>query len=398
MTPAQPRTPGPAQPRAPAQPRRGHTMAPGNYELMGSLGSGAFGDVFQAVCRKTGVAKAIKVIDPESMKFGKASVEIQALQQCHHANVIRLEEVLNDCAFAAGRTALVFPAYDMDLQRLIRLRRGFPEAFPERQRLSIAHDMWRGLEYLHSIQILHRDIKPANILVIFASSVHAVVADLGYACIGPIIVEGTGGLDSERTAKVCTDAYVAPELLATRLGVDEKAVYGSAVDVWSAAVVSFEIASLQRFCAQATTPANQFSCILRRLGMPPKDFHLPRALRKISMSEDTSIWSFKELLPPPWQNLVGECTRWNPNDRFSAAQVIDLDMWFGAVASEDTHAGQVPASSRDSTAAMPMAESPRIYEQSPLTLGARQPRILEARGGSSCRMCLLRQLRESWAR
>jgi serine/threonine protein kinase len=230
-----------------------------HYELGCKLGSGSFADVYQAVCKATGSAKAIKLIDPSSFKFGGLTVEIEVLQKCDHANVIRLEAVLED---SRGHTALVFPAFDMDLQRLIRLRRGFPQqAFPERQRLDIAHGMWRGVEYLHSIQVLHRDIKPANILVCFGSSVHAVVADMGYACHGrcsPSAVAGSA--DSELTAKVCTNAYVAPELLAVRIGI-EKAVYGRAVDVWAAAVVSFEIASLHRFCTRPSTPEDQYSCI-----------------------------------------------------------------------------------------------------------------------------------------
>ena len=150
------------------------------YTFKDKLGTGAFSQVYQAACNATGRAKAVKVINPKAVKFGSESVEVELLQTCSHPNVIALEEVLH----LEGRracTALVFPAFDLDLRQLLRLRRGFPLDFPNEHRLLIARGIWVGVAYLHSRQILHRDIKPANILIRFGSKVHAVLADLGLA-------------------------------------------------------------------------------------------------------------------------------------------------------------------------------------------------------------------------
>ena len=74
---------------------------------------------------------------------------------------------------------LVFPAYDMDLKWLMRLRRECPEDFSEEQRTSICKDVFRVLAYLHASDIMHRDIKPANIFVRFGKVVRAVIGDVG---------------------------------------------------------------------------------------------------------------------------------------------------------------------------------------------------------------------------
>ena len=151
------------------------------YHLADKIGFGSYGVVYDATCKATGIAKAIKGVDPNVHKSGSDSVEIEVLQKCNHPNVIRLDEVIGA---VPGRdlTALVFPAYDTDLGKLLRLRRGLPDEFPMQQRYCITQGIWNGLQYMHSIKILHRDIKPANILIAFGAEVRAVLADMGLAC------------------------------------------------------------------------------------------------------------------------------------------------------------------------------------------------------------------------
>ena len=148
----------------------------------------------------------------------------------------------------------------------MRLRRGLPDAFPHEHRLQIARGMWVGLAYLHSLQIVHRDIKPANILIRLGLNAYAVLADMGLATkqiiSTPSIFAG-GGTEEKHTAKVCSDRYIAPELLLAR-GRDT-ASYDSAVDVWSAAVVSFEIASLLQFI-ESNSVDQQLGQLACRLG------------------------------------------------------------------------------------------------------------------------------------
>ena len=207
----------------------------------------------------------MKFLDPKAVKFGSESVEVELLRTCSHPNVIALEEVLH-IEGRRAKTALVFPAFDLDLRRLLRLRRGFPLDFPNEHRLQIARGIWVGVAYLHSRQILHRDIKPANILIRFGSKVHTVLADMGLATnmSMPSVFAGRDAeINKNHTACVCTDGYVAPELLLVRA--HDRTSYGFAIDVWSAAVVSFEIASLQHFVVFVVSMRSVFFVHWRRM-------------------------------------------------------------------------------------------------------------------------------------
>ena len=113
------------------------------YVLSSAIGSGSYGTVYEATCRETGAAKAIKAVDSKARKSGRESFEIQVLQKCQHPNVIKLDEIIEA---VAGRpaVALVFPAYDMDLAKVLHLRRGCPDDLPIQSRYRIARCLWGG--------------------------------------------------------------------------------------------------------------------------------------------------------------------------------------------------------------------------------------------------------------
>ena len=293
------------------------------YRLKSNIGHCTYGVVYEATCAETGMAKAIKAVDPEARK--RDSVEIQVLQICKHPNIIKLEEII-DAVAGRPSVALVFPAYDMDLAKLIHLGRGCPDDFPMQNRYCIAQGLWKGLQYMHDIELLHRDIKPANILVTLGSEVCAVLADMGLACAVPhakpnIVVGDPRESCMHRTALVCTSCYVAPELLyAQHSGVDTQC-YGYGADVWSATVVSLELACLQRYCKHVYSPAAQLSDILCRLGKPPASVRrrLPSAFRQICREHRSTPGALD--LTAPWLSMVQMGIQWDPEDRESAKTI-----------------------------------------------------------------------------
>ena len=115
-----------------------------------------------------------------------------------------------------------------------------PEDFPDEHRTAICKDVFSGLAYLHGRGILHRDIKLANIFVRFGKVMRAVIGDVG---LGTMMTSSLAAGEAH-TAHVCSDGYVPPELLQVRSNCNDSAVYGSAVDVWSAGVVTFEVATM----------------------------------------------------------------------------------------------------------------------------------------------------------
>lgn len=90
---------------------------------------------------------------------------------------------------------------------------------------SIAYQVLRGLEYLHSQRILHRDIKPGNILLNEKGSVK--LCDFGISSL-------YGEDHSLQTTVVGTSRFMSPERLRAK-------AYGRASDIWSFGLVVLEL-------------------------------------------------------------------------------------------------------------------------------------------------------------
>ena len=119
------------------------------YEAVKRIGSGSFGSVFLVRRRQTSRFFAAKFLDPSACKYGSQSQELGILQSLNHDCVIRLAGAYQPYLPASSRqcldlsqpecrgrqeTVLVFPAYDMDLKWLMRLRAACAEDFPDEHR------------------------------------------------------------------------------------------------------------------------------------------------------------------------------------------------------------------------------------------------------------------------
>jgi len=109
------------------------------YENGKRIGGGTFGAVMLVRQKKTNKYYAAKFLDPKARKHGSTSQELRILQSLDHDNVIKMidwyppffpassRECLNPARpefqlWARKEMVLVFPAYDMDLKCLMRLR------------------------------------------------------------------------------------------------------------------------------------------------------------------------------------------------------------------------------------------------------------------------------------
>ena len=285
------------------------------YEAHKRIGCGAFGSVLLVRRKGSSCYFAAKFVDPEVRKYGSDSQELRILQSLNHECVIGLTGVYGPHVPASSRqdpvycirldTVLVFPVYDMDLKWLLRYRAACPEDFPEEHRSSICKDVFRGLEYLHGGGILHRDIKPANIFVRFGKVARAVIGDVG---LGTILTSSLAAGESH-TAHVCSDGYVPPELLQFRTNSYESVVYGPPVDVWSAGVVTFEVATMSSFLAPG---AMSLEGIARRIGPSPPEYG------RFGVGErGLEAW-----LRGHWLSIVRMCLDWQPQGRATAALLV----------------------------------------------------------------------------
>ena len=289
------------------------------YETAKRIGGGSFGDVYLVRRRQSSSFFAAKLLDPTVQKYGTATQELKILQSLHHKCVIELTDVYGPYLPASSRqrnvlfrerqeTVLVFPAYDLDLKWLLRLRKSCPEDFPAEHRTSICKDVFRGLAYLHGRDILHRDLKPANIFVRSSSTMRAVIGDVGLST----MMTSSPAAGEALTAHVCSDGYVAPELVQVRSS--DSAVYGSEVDVWSAGVVAFEVCTLDDFLDRG---APTLEAIARRIGPSPVEYG----------SVGVGAGGLEACLRGHLLAIACLCLDWQPQRRATAAVVASHPAW-----------------------------------------------------------------------
>jgi serine/threonine protein kinase len=150
----------------------------------------------------------------------------------------------------------------------------------------VALGIAKGVEFLHRNRIIYRDLKPKNIG--FDQDGRAQIFDFGLA---RIIPKGSDGL--RLTGSTGTARYMAPEVARC----DD---YAFSADVYSFAILLWEMCTLQTAYVDITCPSSVFSKIVHG-GVRP-------AIRKIGSKR------LKELLQACWHP--------NPDARPSFATIV----------------------------------------------------------------------------
>ncbi|XP_068772963.1 serine/threonine-protein kinase Chk1 isoform X2 [Struthio camelus] len=190
-----------------------------DWDLVQTLGEGAYGEVQLAVNRRTEEAVAVKIVDmkraadcPENIRK-----EICINKMLNHENVVKFYGHRRE-----GATQYLFLEYCSGGELFDRIEPdvGMPEAEAQR----FFQQLIAGVVYLHGIGITHRDIKPENLLLDERDTLK--ISDFGLAT----VFRHNGR--ERRLNKMCgTLPYVAPELL-------RRAEFrAEPVDVWACGIV-----------------------------------------------------------------------------------------------------------------------------------------------------------------
>ena len=192
------------------------------YEVIASIGEGAYGIVLKCKDRKSKKIYAIKKFkdkDTENLSIKKVLLrELRSLRQLKHPNIIQLHGSFKQ----NDRLYLVFEYIKSSLLDL-------QEQEPEGLRLPIikkvSKGVLKGLLEMHTRGLLHRDIKPENILV--DSVNEPKIIDFGFC-------REFGAPNEQLTNYVATRWYRSPELLLSP-------EYGPEVDMWALGCVICEM-------------------------------------------------------------------------------------------------------------------------------------------------------------
>lgn len=198
-----------------------------DFQLEELIGTGTTAEVFRGTWHGTEVAvKKLRHSGPLSVEFAR---ELSVLLRLRHPNLVlfmgasRQSPAMIISEFCAGGT--IFSLLHQRTELCLRWA----------QRLRIAVDVAKGMNFLHHRQVIHRDLKSLNLLL---------AAPVGSATVPSVKISDFGlsrGLPEPKSQACMTSGagtyhWMAPEVLSGQ-GYDEK------IDVYSYGICLFELIS-----------------------------------------------------------------------------------------------------------------------------------------------------------
>ncbi|TKS69327.1 Serine/threonine-protein kinase 10 [Collichthys lucidus] len=254
------------------------------WNIIGELGDGAFGKVFKAQNKQTGILAAAKVIDTKTEEeLEDYMVEIDILASCDHQNIVKLLDAFYYesklwilIEFCAGGAV---DAVMLELERPLT----------EPQIRVVCKQTLQALVYLHDNNIIHRDLKAGNILLTLDGDVK--LADFG------VSAKNTKTLQ-RRDSFIGTPYWMAPEVVMCETSKDRP--YDYKADIWSLGVTLIELAQIEP---------------------PNHEMNPMRVLLKIAKADPPTLmqpsrWS------PEFSDFLKRCLDKHVDNRWTAMQLL----------------------------------------------------------------------------
>ncbi|KAK2909234.1 hypothetical protein Q8A67_005071 [Cirrhinus molitorella] len=254
------------------------------WEIVGELGDGAFGKVFKAQNKQTGICAAAKVIDTKTEdELEDYMVEIDILASCDHHNIVKLLDAFYYesklwilIEFCAGGAV---DAVMLELERPLT----------EPQIRVVCKQTLDALQYLHDNKVIHRDLKAGNILLTLNGDVK--LADFGVSAKNTKTIQ-------RRDSFIGTPYWMAPEVVMCETSKDRP--YDYKADIWSLGVTLIELAQIEP---------------------PNHEMNPMRVLLKIAKADPPTLmqpskWS------PEFNDFLKHALDKNVDNRWSTAQLL----------------------------------------------------------------------------
>jgi formylglycine-generating enzyme required for sulfatase activity/predicted Ser/Thr protein kinase len=284
----------------------------GKYELLEFLGGG-MSHVYRARDTVIGRIVAVKVLTDEGCQDAEAKArflqEARMAGNIEHENIIRI----HDYGEEQGRPFIVMEfLVGEDLRHAIREGHTGDLA----NKLRIAKDVARALEYVHSKKIVHRDIKPDNVHIDASGKVK--LMDFGIA--------RAEGLSLTRAGfSLGTPYYMAPELVLGQPATDQ-------VDIYAFGILLFELLTGKKPIEGDTVERLFYMILNEPLNTEPlRQAGLPEALtalvlRCTAKKAEERPQTFREVIAE-FDRLTGTMPQASPGPRSTLVAVPAIPPW-----------------------------------------------------------------------
>ncbi|XP_038158132.1 serine/threonine-protein kinase 10 [Cyprinodon tularosa] len=255
------------------------------WEIVGELGDGAFGKVYKASNKETGILAAAKVIETKcEEELEDYMVEIDILAKCDHPYIVKLL----DAFYYENKLWIMieFCAGGAVDANMLELDRGLTEP----QIRVVCRQMLEALDYLHRMKIIHRDLKAGNVLLTIDGNIK--LADFG------VSAKNTKTLQ-RRDSFIGTPYWMAPEVVMCETMKD--APYDYKADIWSLGITLIELAQIEP---------------------PHHELNPMRVLLKVAKSEPPTL-DYPYKWSKDFNDFLKKALDKNPETRPSAAQLLE---------------------------------------------------------------------------
>ena len=258
------------------------------YELLGELGRGGMGVVYEARQKNPARLVALKIIldgayagAEEKARF---FAEADAIARLNHPNIVQVYEV------GQHEGVPFFSLEYLDGGSLEQKLAGLPQ--PPREAAALLRTLALAVHYAHSRGVVHRDLKPANVLLTADGTPR--VADFGLAKRAE-----DGGLTM--TGMILgTPSYMAPE----QASGDNRSV-GPSADVYALGAILYEMLT----------------------GQPPfKGATKLATLEMVCGQEPVAPALLQPRVPLDLQTICLECLHKSPKGRYASALALADDL------------------------------------------------------------------------
>ena len=257
------------------------------WRLLGTLGAGGMGRVYQAESEADGTQASIKVLDlrwsADPAMVARFQKEARLLHSLDHPHIVRLIE---SSETDDGRLCLVTELVQgCDLGRLLRA-----EKLPHERAFEIFSKVCSAVEHAHGHGLIHRDLKPSNILVGRDGDVK--LADFGLArevSLDTSDASLIGGLTAT-TDQFGTAYYIAPERMAGSASPSPE------MDVYSLGVLLYHLLTGQM-------PLGKYTPISVLTGLPRElDVIIAKALEADASRRTHDVHELREKTTQLWRD------------------------------------------------------------------------------------------------